>query len=54
LKAICDSTVIIGLLLLAKHLKLVSIIKPLLQELEDKNFRISDKLMEKVLKLAGE
>ncbi len=45
---------LIGVLLLAKHQKLVSFIKPLLDELRAKNFRLSDRLIEKTLKLAGE
>jgi predicted nucleic acid-binding protein len=54
LKVICDSTVFIGVLLLAKHLKLIPSIKPLLDELRNKNFRLSDRLIEKALKSAGE
>jgi uncharacterized protein len=45
---------LIGVLLLAKHLKLVNQIKPFLEELKNKDFRLSDKLIEKALKLAKE
>jgi predicted nucleic acid-binding protein len=45
---------LIGVLLLSQRLKFISKIKPFLEELRNKNFRISDKLVEKVLKLAGE
>ncbi|MEK7397965.1 MAG: DUF3368 domain-containing protein [Candidatus Poribacteria bacterium] len=45
---------LIGVLLLAKHLNFINQIKPFLEELKNKNFRLSDKLIEKVLKLAGE
>ena len=45
---------LIGVLLLAKHLKLIPSIKPLLDELRNKNFRLSDRLIEKALKSAGE
>jgi hypothetical protein len=45
---------LIGVLLLAKRLKLIPLIKPFLEELRNKNFRISDRLIEKALNLAGE
>jgi len=41
-------------LVLAKRLKLVPLIKPLIDELRSKSFRLSERLIEKVLKLAGE
>jgi predicted nucleic acid-binding protein len=43
-----------GILLLAKQLKLISSIKPLFDELRNKNFRISDKICKQILKKAGE
>lgn len=43
-----------GILLLAKQLKLIPSTKLLLDELKDKNFRLSDKIYKEVLKKAGE
>ena len=43
-----------GILLLAKQLKLITSIKPLLDELKNKNFRLSDKIYKEILKKAGE
>lgn len=43
-----------GILLLAKQLKLIPSIKPLFDELRNKNFRISDKICKQILKKAGE
>ncbi len=43
-----------GILLLAKQLRLISSIKPLLDELKHKNFRLSDKIYKEVLKKANE
>jgi len=43
-----------GILLLAKQLKLIPSVKPLLEELKDKNFRLSDKIYREVLKKTGE
>ena len=43
-----------GILLLAKQLKLISFLKPLLDDLKNKNFRISDNIYKEVLKKACE
>jgi len=43
-----------GLLLLAKQRNLIQSIKPLFDELIDKNFRLSEKIMQTILKKAGE
>lgn len=43
-----------GILLLAKQLKLIPVLKPLLDDLKNKNFRISDNIYKEVLKKAGE
>lgn len=45
---------LVGVLLLSKRLNLISLIKPLLEELKNKNFRLSNRLLEEILKLAGE
>lgn len=45
---------IAGLLLLAKQLKLIPSIKPLLDDLKAKNFRLSDKIYKELLKKGGE
>jgi predicted nucleic acid-binding protein len=43
-----------GILLLAKQRNLIEDIKPLFEELVDKNFRLSDKIMQTILEKAGE
>jgi len=43
-----------GILLLAKQRNLIEEIKPLFDELVDKNFRLSDKIMQAILEKAGE
>jgi uncharacterized protein len=43
-----------GILLLAKQMKLIPSVKPLLDDLKNKNFRLSDKIYKEVLKKAGE
>lgn len=43
-----------GILLLAKQQNLIEDIKPLFDELVDKNFRLSDKIMKTILQEAGE
>lgn len=43
-----------GIFVLAKQLKLIPSVKPLLDELEKKNFRLSDKIRKGILKKAGE
>ncbi|MBW2648193.1 MAG: DUF3368 domain-containing protein [Deltaproteobacteria bacterium] len=43
-----------GILLLAKQRNLIEDIKPLFDELVDKNFRLSDKIMQTILEKAGE
>lgn len=43
-----------GILLLAKQRNLIEDIKPLFDELVDKNFRLSDKIMKTILQKAGE
>ncbi len=43
-----------GILLVAKRLKLIPSIKPLLDELKNKNFRLSNKIYEQILKKARE
>ncbi|MEA3359560.1 MAG: DUF3368 domain-containing protein [Thermodesulfobacteriota bacterium] len=43
-----------GILLLAKQRNLIEEIKPLFDELVDKNFRLSDKIMQAILDKAGE
>ena len=43
-----------GILLLAKQRNLIKDIKPLFNELVDKNFRLSDKIMQTILEKAGE
>lgn len=43
-----------GILLLAKQRNLIEDIKPLFNELVDKNFRLSDKIMQTILEKAGE
>ncbi len=43
-----------GILLLAKQRNLIDDIKPLFDELVDKNFRLSDKIMKTILQKAGE
>ena len=45
---------LVGILLLAKQQNLIGDIKPLLDELVDKNFRLSDKIMKTILQEAGE
>lgn len=45
---------LVGILLLAKELKLISSVKPLLDNLKKNHFRLSDKIFEEVLKKAGE
>ena len=45
---------LLGLFILAKNLGLVSEIRPLIEELKRKKFRVSDRLVSKVLKRAGE
>ncbi len=45
---------LVGILLLAKQLNLLPSIKSLLDELRDKNFRLSDKICEEALKRVGE
>jgi uncharacterized protein len=45
---------IAGILLLAKQLKLIPSIKPLLDDLKAKNFRLSDKIYKELLKKGGE
>jgi uncharacterized protein len=45
---------LLGLLVLAKNLDLIDEIKPLIDELLAKKFRISDKVIEEALKKAGE
>ncbi len=42
-----------GILLLAKQQNLIEDIKPLFDELVDKNFRLSDKIMKTILQEAG-
>ena len=46
--------VLAGILLLAKQRNLIEDIKPLFDELLDKNFRLSDKIMKTILEDAGE
>ena len=43
-----------GILLLAKQQNLIEDIKPLFDELVDKNFRLSDKIMQTILEKARE
>lgn len=43
-----------GLLLLAKQRNLIQTVKPLLEELIEKNFRLSEKIMQTILEKAGE
>ena len=43
-----------GILLLAKKRNLIQDIRPLFDELVDKNFRLSDKIMQTILEKAGE
>ncbi len=43
-----------GVLLLAKQRNLIEYIKPLFDELVDKNFRLSDKIIKTILEKAGE
>jgi predicted nucleic acid-binding protein len=43
-----------GVLLLAKQRNLIKEIKPLFKQLVDKKFRLSDKIIEEILKKAGE
>jgi predicted nucleic acid-binding protein len=43
-----------GILLLAKQRNLIEDIKPLFDELVDKNLRLSDKIMQTILEKAGE
>jgi len=45
---------LLGILLLAKERKLIPAVKPLLDELQDKNFRVSDKIRREVLRKAKE
>jgi predicted nucleic acid-binding protein len=44
----------LGVLLLAKEKKLIKAIKPLIQKIENTNFRISKALIEKALRMAQE
>lgn len=44
----------LGVLLLAKDKNLIKAIKPLIQKIEDTNFRISKALIDKALKMANE
>jgi uncharacterized protein len=43
-----------GILLLAKQLKLIPSVKPLLDDLKNKNFRLGEKIYKAVIKKAGE
>lgn len=43
-----------GLLLLAKQRNLIQTVKPLFEELIQKNFRLSEKIMQTILEKAGE
>lgn len=43
-----------GILLLAKQLNLISSVKPLFDELQNKGFRLSDEIRREILKKAGE
>ena len=45
---------LLGLLILAKNLGLIHEVRPLVDKLMIKKFRISDKIIEKALKKAGE
>ena len=45
---------LLGLFVLAKNLGLIDKVRPLVDELRIKRFRISDKIIEKTLKKAGE
>ncbi|MDI6688491.1 MAG: DUF3368 domain-containing protein [Desulfobacterales bacterium] len=45
---------LLGLFILAKNLGLIHEVRPLVDELIIKKFRISDKIIEKTLKKAGE
>jgi predicted nucleic acid-binding protein len=45
---------LLGLFVLAKNLGLIDEVRPLVDELRIKRFRISDKIIEKTLKKAGE
>ena len=45
---------LLGLFILAKNLCLIHEVRPLINELMIKKFRISDKIIEKTLKKAGE
>ncbi len=45
---------LLGLFVLAKNLGLIDKIRPLVDELRIKRFRISDKIIEKTLTKAGE
>lgn len=44
----------LGVLLLAKEKKLINRIKPLIDQIKDTNFRISESLIERTLEMAGE
>ena len=43
-----------GILLLAKQLRFIPSVKSLLDELRNKNFRLSDEIYKEILKKAGE
>ena len=45
---------LVGILLLAKHLGLIPLIKPLLEELRSKKFRLGDRIIQEILEKAGE
>ena len=45
---------LLGILLLAKERKLIPAVKPLLDELQDRNFRVSDRMRQEILRKAKE
>lgn len=45
---------ILGILLLAKEKRLIKTVKPLIHSLQERGFRLSDRVIEEVLKQAGE
>ena len=45
---------LVGVLIIAKQMGLIKNIKPYIETLREKNFRISNKIVNKALKQAGE
>ena len=53
-KAGIDITGTLGLFLKAKHLSIISSVRPLLEKIQQTNFRYSQKVFDQILTMAGE